>query len=109
MPSISRKDLLNLLYNAEYYISTSQIENSSNAVLEGLLLSKNIILSNIPSHNEMLRNWKTKTITLNNIEFHVLKDIDNNKIEAMSWIEVFKKMFDIINNFKKSSDLSKKY
>ena len=109
VPSISRKDLLNLLYNAEYYISTSQIENSSNAVLEALLLSKNIILSNIPSHNEMLRNLKTKTITLNNIEFHALQDIDNNKIEAISWIEVFKKMFDIINNFKKSSDLSKKY
>ena len=54
-------------------------------------------------------NLVEKTITLNNIEFHVLKDIDNNKIEAMSWIEVFKKMFDIINNFKKSSDLSEKY
>ena len=106
VPSISRKDLLNLLYNAEYYISTSQIENSSNAVLEALLLSKNIILSNIPSHNEMLRNLKTKTITLNNTEFHTLKNIYNNKIEEISWVEVFKKMFDIINNFKQSSDLS---
>ena len=57
----------------------------------------------------MLRNLKTKTITLNNIEFHALKDIDNNKIEAISWIEVFKKMFDIINNFNQRSDLSKKY
>ena len=106
VPSISRENLLNLLYNAEYYISTSQIENSSNAVLEALLLSKNIILSNIPSHNEMLRNFKTKTITLNNIEFHTLKNIDNNEIEAISWDEVSKKMFDIINNFKQSSDLS---
>ncbi len=108
VPSISRKNLLNLLYNAEYYISTSQIENSSNAVLEALLLSKNIILSNIPSHNEMLRNFKTKTITLNNMEFHTLKNIDNNEIEAISWNEVFKKMFDIINNFKHSSDLIRK-
>jgi hypothetical protein len=107
--SISREDLLNLLYNAEYYISTSQIENSSNAVLEAFLLSKNIILSNIPSHNEMLRNFKTKTITLNNIEFHTLKKIDNNEIEAISWDEVSKKMFDIINNFKQSSDLRRKY
>tara|TARA_B100001059_G_C17825125_1_gene580872 strand:- start:28 stop:1086 length:1059 start_codon:yes stop_codon:yes gene_type:complete len=105
VPSMSRENLLNLLYNAEYYISTSQIENSSNAVLEALLLSKNIILSNIPSHNEMLRNFKTKTITLNNTEFHSLKNI-YNKIEAISWVEVFKKMFDIINNFKQSSDLS---
>jgi hypothetical protein len=106
LPSISRENLLNLLYNAEYYISTSQIENSSNAVLEALLLSKNIILSNIPSHNEMLKNLKTKTITLNNIEFNTLKNIDNNKIEAISWVEVSKKMFDIINNFKQNTDLS---
>ena len=106
IPSVSRENLLNLLYNAEYYISTSQIENSSNAVLEALLLSKNIILSNIPSHNEMLKNIKTKTITLNNIEFNSIKNIDNNKIEAISWGEVPKKMFDIIDNFKQSSYLS---
>ncbi len=105
LPSISRENLLNLLYNAEYYISTSQIENSSNAVLEALLLSKNIILSNIPSHNEMLKNFKTKTITLNNKEFHALKNIDNNKIEAISWVGVSKKMFDIINDFKQNTDL----
>ena len=44
LPSIREKICLTY-YNAEYYISTSQIENSSNAVLEALLLSKNIILS----------------------------------------------------------------
>ena len=101
-PNLSRENLLNLLYNAEYYISASQIENSSNAVLEALLLSKNIILSDIPSHNEMLRNFKTKKIILNNIEFNTLKNIDNNKIEAISWVEVSKNLFDIINDFKQS-------
>jgi hypothetical protein len=103
-PNISREDLLSLLYNAEYYISTSQIENSSNAVLEALLLSKNIILSNIPSHNEMLENFKTKKIFLDNskLEFNALENI-NKKIDAISWVEVFEKLFDIIDNFKESS------
>ena len=104
--SPSRDELLTLLYNAEYYISASQIENSSNAVLEALLLSKNIILSNIPSHNEMLRNFKTQKIIINNITFNSLENIDHNKVEAISWDQVSKKMFDIINNFKQSSDLS---
>ena len=89
-----------LLYNAEYYISASQIENSSNAVLEALLLSKNIILSNIPSHNEMLRNFKIKKVILNNIEFNALENINNNNIDAISWIEVSKKLFYIINKYK---------
>ena len=104
--SPSRDELLTLLYNAEYYISASQIENSSNAVLEALLLSKNIILSNIPSHNEMLRNFKTKKIIIDNITFNSVENIDHNKVEAISWDLVSKKMFDIINNFKQSSDLS---
>ena len=107
-PSLSRKNLLSLLYSAEYYISASQIENSSNAVLEALLLSKNIILSDIPSHNEMLRNFKTKKIILNNLKFNALENINNNKIDAISWIEVSKKLFDIINDFKQSHYSSEK-
>ena len=104
-PSIERYDLLKLLYEAEYYISASQIENSSNAVLEALLLSKNIILSSIPSHNEMLRKFKTKKIVLSNskFEFNTLKNVDN-KVDAISWVEVSKKLFDIINNYNKSTD-----
>jgi len=100
VPSMSRENLLNLLYNAEYYISASQIENSSNAVLEALLLSKNIILSNIPSHNEMLRSFKTKKIMINNITFNSVENIDHNKVEAISWDQVFNKMLDIINSYK---------
>ncbi len=100
--SPSRDEILALLYNAEYYISASQIENSSNAVLEALLLSKNIILSNIPSHNEMLRNFKTKKIIINNITFNSLENIDHNKVEAISWDQVCKKMLGIVNNYKQS-------
>ena len=54
----------------------------------------------------MLRNFKTQKIIINNITFNSLENIDHNKVEAISWDQVSKKMFDIINNFKQSSDLS---
>ena len=41
---------------ASYFISTSEVENSSCAVLEGLQFTEKAILSDIPSHKEMLRN-----------------------------------------------------
>ena len=43
------------LKTAAYFISTSEVENSSCAVQEGLQFTKKAILSNIPSHQEMLR------------------------------------------------------
>ena len=99
--NISRKELLDLLYNAEYYISASQIENSSIAALEALLLSKNIVLSNIPSHDEMLKNLKTKKIFLENskTDFIVLEN-RNKKFVPISWIDVNRKLFNIIEDFK---------
>ena len=99
--NISRKELFDLLYNAEYYISASQIENSSIAVLEALLLSQNIVLSNIPSHNEMLMNLKTKKMILKNynIDFIVLEN-KNKKFVPISWIDVCEKLFYIIDDFK---------
>tara|TARA_B100001559_G_scaffold151048_1_gene126829 strand:- start:176 stop:829 length:654 start_codon:yes stop_codon:yes gene_type:complete len=99
--NISRKELFELLYNAEYYISASQIENSSIAALEALLLSKNIVLSNIPSHYEMLRNLKTKKLVLENskTDFIVLEN-NTKKFVSISWIDVCKKLFHIIDDFK---------
>ena len=98
--NISREELFSLLYNAEYYISASQIENSSIAALEALLLSKNIILSNIPSHNEMIKRFKTKTLFLRNskVSFNMLEN-NNKKIDAIPWINICEKLFHIIDDF----------
>lgn len=102
--NISNEELFSLLYNAEYYYSASQIENSSIAAVEALILSKNLILSNIPSHAEMLRNFKTKKLFLDNskTEFIVLmekdKDLNSNFI-PFSWTEVNKKLFQIVDNY----------
>jgi glycosyltransferase involved in cell wall biosynthesis len=98
--NISREELFSLLYNAEYYISASQIENSSIAALEALLLSKNIILSNIPSHNEMIKSFKTRTLFLRNskVSFNMLEN-NNKKIDSIPWINICEKLFHIIDDF----------
>lgn len=44
-----------MIKGALFYISASSIENSSNAALEGLMLAQNCLLSDIPSHQEMVR------------------------------------------------------
>ncbi len=49
-----REELIRIMRNMDYYISASQIENSSNALLEGLMFSKYVIASEIPSHVELL-------------------------------------------------------
>ena len=99
--NISREELFDLLYNSDFYISASQIENSSIAALEALLLSKNIILSNIPSHNEMLKNLKPKNIYLEstNANFNLLENLSGN-FNAASWTDICEKLFKIITDYK---------
>lgn len=100
--TIPTKQLYLLLYNAEYYLSASQIENSSIAVIEALILTRNLILSNIPSHVEMVRNFKTKKLFIDNSnsEFITLKESDkDSKFIPISWTDVNKKLFQIIENY----------
>lgn len=52
---LSHEALMSRYRRANYFISTSEVENSSLAVLEGLSLTRNAILSDIPSHREMLQ------------------------------------------------------
>jgi glycosyltransferase involved in cell wall biosynthesis len=52
---LENEALYQLLRGAEYYISSSGIENSSTAASEGLLLSKRTVLSDIPSHREAIK------------------------------------------------------
>jgi hypothetical protein len=50
----NHNELIERLTNTKVYISSSQIENSSNAALEGLMLCDLTYLSDIPSHRELL-------------------------------------------------------
>ena len=53
--SLPERLLQSRLQRASFFISTSEVENSSCAVLEGLQYTQNAILSSIPSHLEMIR------------------------------------------------------
>lgn len=56
--------VIDALRKARHYISTSRIENSSNADLEGAFLSENAWLSDIGPHREMLEGvaWSAVTV-----------------------------------------------
>jgi hypothetical protein len=65
-PSVGRKpyveclgvlpypQVLQHLRQSQVFISTSEIENSSNAVLEALALCGTVVVSDIPSHRELI-------------------------------------------------------
>lgn len=65
-----------LLSNAKYYISSSKVENSPNAVLEAALLSQNCLISDIPAHREIA---DALNITLKEIDFHGLPYLQFSK------------------------------
>ena len=80
------------LSRAEIFISTSIVENSSNAVIEGLSLSKKIIISDIPSHREILTfaNGSNSNIAGYDMLVFDKKSISINKLE--SWHLIINKM-----------------
>ena len=90
--------IYNLLYNSEFYISASEIENSSIAVLESLLLSKNSILSKIPSHMELISNLDYNLFpnVINKSKFVLINNYKNReKLKFPSWNDVFSKLLSV--------------
>jgi len=89
---LSDEDYYSALSGADIFISTSAVENSSNAVIEGLSLSKTIIISDIPSHREFLYLVKgyNQYITGYDMLFFDKKSTSLNKFE--SWDLIIKKM-----------------
>jgi glycosyltransferase involved in cell wall biosynthesis len=53
---LPRQQVLQHMRQSQVFISTSEIENSSNAVLEALALGETVVLSDIPSHRELIGN-----------------------------------------------------
>lgn len=82
---------LHILKNSEFFISTSEIENSSCAVLEAIFFNKTCYLSDIPSHRELLPKFTNPFLE---------KDgyfcISGDKYDAhfQSWDSIILKMLD---------------
>jgi len=98
----NREQLIQFLSNSEYYISASQIENSSMASLEGLILSKKVVLSDIPPHHEMLKNYNFKEIYEENSKSRFLlagNDPDNKIEEKYSWDQMISMLYEILEKY----------
>ena len=84
-------ELQSCLKRASYFISTSEVENSSCAVLEGLRLTKQAILSNIPSHREMLRNGPVHFFQHQGADYLIVNQSDVRSDVMVDWnIEIEK-------------------
>ncbi len=90
-----REDLVAMMNSMDYYISASQIENSSNALLEGLMFSKNVIATDIPSHRELLVGKKHGYFkeSISGEEFIYYQKSEEDVIDSVSWETAVKEMF----------------
>ena len=77
--------LLSSLKRASYFISTSEVENSSCAILEGLQYTQKAILSNIPSHLEMLRSNSGKHFQLQGKDYLIVNHNDVRDGAMVEW------------------------
>ena len=97
----NRESLIHLLSSANYYISASQIENSSIAALEGLVFSKSVILSDIPSHREMLKDMDFEELYIDGMnDLFLVANFESNLIppNIHSWEQANFKFYEILEN-----------
>ena len=90
-----REELVKLMSGMKYFISASQIENGSNALLEGLIFSQNVIASDIPAHRELLAglDYGYFSEEIDDEKFIYLENIDkDNFSKSISWEAVVKEM-----------------
>lgn len=96
---LTEDDLRSRLEKATYFISTSEVENSSFAVQEGLQLTKKAILSDIPSHREMLKEDFSGALKCNDLDILMVNYADVSLDMMPNWateIEVMLSKMDLI-------------
>jgi glycosyltransferase involved in cell wall biosynthesis len=89
---LSETEMQSSLRQASYFISTSEVENSSCAVLEGLQFTQKAILSNIPSHMEMLIKDLTLPPPYQGINYLIVDQADINDDAIVKWSAEIEKM-----------------
>lgn len=93
---LKRSLVVSLLKNSKIYITTSEIENSSNALIEGLIYSEKVALSIIPSHLEVIKAEECEFIEADGINY-ILASIKAIKMDSLiSWEQSINKLISII-------------
>jgi glycosyltransferase involved in cell wall biosynthesis len=80
------------LKSASYFISTSEVENSSCAVLEGLQYTQKAILSNIPSHQEVFTSGSGKHFQYLGKDYLIVNQNDASDDAMAEWSSEMGKM-----------------
>ena len=66
---LPREQVLQHMRQSQVFISTSEIENSSNAVLEALVLGNTVVVSDIPSHRELIGNGAGQPLVIDGLRY----------------------------------------
>ncbi|MHB1193038.1 MAG: glycosyltransferase family protein [Longimicrobiales bacterium] len=96
MGLVDRSDLTRHLSEARYYLSTTLIENSSNADAEGATLAAESYLSDIGPHRELFEGVPSRMVEVPGIRrklFHVMGE-DLAFAPVVSWDQVITGMLD---------------
>lgn len=95
LENLSDVELMNRLRTAEVFISSSVIENSPNAALEALLNTRQLLLSDIPPHRELLQDHGVKfSVDSDTKHLFVSNQTDTARRNSRSWIGVWNNMLE---------------
>jgi glycosyltransferase involved in cell wall biosynthesis len=67
--TLPRHEVVQHVRQSQVFISTSEIENSSNAVLEALAMGGTVVLSDIPSHRELIGNSAVEPLVVDGLRY----------------------------------------
>ena len=98
---ISKKDVAGYLKRSKYFITTTLIENSSNATCEGVIMAGESYISDIGPHQELLHGEDYKYLSIPNVNQSIIC-VNGDKIEGKNlkpWLDVISEMIDKVNIF----------
>lgn len=91
---LTRNDLMDVLSDSKFYISTTYIENSYNAASEGIFLAEESYISNIEPHLELLEGESYRFTSIPGLSRSFLhtKRKDLSGVNIKSWDDVVDQM-----------------
>jgi glycosyltransferase involved in cell wall biosynthesis len=97
MNIIPRNEVLSILQNSGGYITASEIENSSNALIEAMQLCPKVIMSSIPSHHESVDTEGKDLLRINNRNFYIVNKAALRELGELTWEKSIQHLISHIN------------
>ena len=96
LEQIPREQLYELMSESSIFFSSSEVENSPNAALEALLLSRKVCLSDIPAHRELIGS-NAPRLSINGFPYLIVKQRNYEKYGILfkSLAAIVSEMFEV--------------